>query len=96
MCLAIPGRILEFCDERRQFANVEISGVRRKINVDLLDGEPLGAGRLGADPRRLRDEQDQRERGGRSDAHAAMLGEDEAAMEEVAGYELIAQRRAAR
>jgi hydrogenase expression/formation protein HypC len=44
MCLAIPGRILEFCDQRRQFANVEISGIRRKINVDLLEGEPLGPG----------------------------------------------------
>jgi hydrogenase expression/formation protein HypC len=44
MCLAIPGRILDFCDERRQFANVEISGIRRKINVDLLEGEPLAPG----------------------------------------------------
>jgi hydrogenase expression/formation protein HypC len=44
MCLAIPGQILELCDDQRQVALVEISGVRRKVNVQLLEEEPLGPG----------------------------------------------------
>ena len=44
MCLAIPGQILELCDDKRQLAIVEISGVRRKVNVQLLEEEPLGPG----------------------------------------------------
>jgi hydrogenase expression/formation protein HypC len=44
MCLAIPGRILELCDDQRQLAIVDISGVRRKVNVQLLEEEPLGPG----------------------------------------------------
>jgi hydrogenase expression/formation protein HypC len=44
MCLAIPGQILEFCDDQRQLAIVDVSGVRRKINIQLLEEEPLGPG----------------------------------------------------
>ena len=44
MCLAIPGQILELCDDKKQLAIVDISGVRRKINVQLLEEEPLGPG----------------------------------------------------
>jgi len=44
MCLAIPGQILELCDDQRRVAIVEISGVRRKVNVQLLEEEPLGPG----------------------------------------------------
>jgi hydrogenase expression/formation protein HypC len=44
MCLAIPGQILELCDDQRQVALVEISGVRRRVNVQLLEEEPLGPG----------------------------------------------------
>jgi hydrogenase expression/formation protein HypC len=44
MCLAVPGQILELCDDRKQLAIVEISGVRRKVNVQLLEEEPLGPG----------------------------------------------------
>lgn len=44
MCLAIPGQILELCDAERQVAVVEISGVRRRVNVQLLEEEPLGPG----------------------------------------------------
>lgn len=35
MCLAVPGQIKSF-DEGRHYATVEVSGVRRKVNVDLL------------------------------------------------------------
>lgn len=36
MCLAIPGQIVEI-DEDAHFAKVEVSGVRRRINVALLE-----------------------------------------------------------
>ena len=42
MCLAIPGQIVEFCDPERFLARVDVSGVRRVINVALLSGGPDG------------------------------------------------------
>ena len=36
MCLGIPGQIIEFVDEANDIAKVEVSGVRRNINVALL------------------------------------------------------------
>jgi hydrogenase expression/formation protein HypC len=38
MCLAIPGRVVEVIDEARSLAQVEVAGVRRTVNVGLLDG----------------------------------------------------------
>ena len=38
MCLAIPGQIIEFCDPERFLARVDVSGVRRVVNVALLSG----------------------------------------------------------
>ena len=43
MCLAIPGRVIEFVDEEQRLAKVDIAGVRRSVNVSLLDGENGGA-----------------------------------------------------
>jgi hydrogenase expression/formation protein HypC len=37
MCLAIPGQVIEFVDEHNRLAKVEIAGVRRTVNVSLLD-----------------------------------------------------------
>ena len=37
MCLAIPGRVLEFVDEANRLARVDVAGVRRNVNVGLLD-----------------------------------------------------------
>ena len=39
MCLGIPGQIVEIVDEEHQIAKVEVSGVRRNVNVGLLTGE---------------------------------------------------------
>jgi hydrogenase expression/formation protein HypC len=39
MCLAIPGQILEMVDEANRLAKVDVAGVRRTVNVGLLDGE---------------------------------------------------------
>ena len=38
MCLAIPGRVVEAVDEANHLAKVDIGGVRRNVNVGLLDG----------------------------------------------------------
>jgi hydrogenase expression/formation protein HypC len=43
MCLAIPGRIVQIGAES-SVAVVEVSGVRRKVNVDLLKDEGLAPG----------------------------------------------------
>jgi hydrogenase expression/formation protein HypC len=42
MCLAIPGQIVEFCDPERFLARVDVSGVRRVVNVALVTGGPDG------------------------------------------------------
>lgn len=44
MCLAIPGQIVQFTDAAKHLATVEVSGVRRQINVDLLRHEALQPG----------------------------------------------------
>ena len=46
MCLAIPGQILEIADESNRLAKVDVAGVRRTINIGLLDtdGEGVGPG----------------------------------------------------
>jgi hydrogenase expression/formation protein HypC len=37
VCLAIPGQIVELVDEPNQLAKVEVAGVRRNVNIGLLD-----------------------------------------------------------
>ena len=86
MCLAIPGQIVEFADEQHQLAVVDVSGVRRKINIDLLRDEAPAPGdwvliHVGFAMSRI------------SEARAreqlrllAMLGEDSLAMDELEGY----------
>ncbi len=39
MCLAIPGLVLEVVDEERRLAKVDVAGVRRNVDVGLLDAE---------------------------------------------------------
>jgi hydrogenase expression/formation protein HypC len=43
MCLAIPGQVVELVDEQNRLAKVEVAGVRRNVNIGLLDEEG-GAG----------------------------------------------------
>jgi hydrogenase expression/formation protein HypC len=47
MCLAIPGRITEVVDEPNRLAKVDVAGVRRTINVGLLDGGEDGGVEVG-------------------------------------------------
>lgn len=42
MCLAIPGQVIEIVDERNRLAKVDVAGVRRTINVGLLDVDGAG------------------------------------------------------
>jgi hydrogenase expression/formation protein HypC len=44
MCLAIPGRIVEFVDEENAIAKVEVGGVRRNVNLGLLDRDAIALG----------------------------------------------------
>jgi hydrogenase expression/formation protein HypC len=86
MCLAIPGRIVSI-GPQPHLAVVEVSKVRRQINVDLLKDEGLAVGdwvliHVGFAMTKI------------SDAEAveqlrllAMLGEDEQAMRELEGYQ---------
>jgi hydrogenase expression/formation protein HypC len=43
MCLAIPGQIVEIVDVANRLADVDVAGVRRTVNVGLLDAEDGGA-----------------------------------------------------
>jgi hydrogenase expression/formation protein HypC len=85
VCLAIPGQIVELAPGGH-LATVEVSKVRRTINVDLLEDDPVAPGdwvliHVGFAMSRI------------SAEHAAeqlrllaMLGEDAQAMQELEGY----------
>ncbi len=42
MCLAIPGKIVEFVDVENQIAKVEVGGVKRNVNIGMLDDTRIG------------------------------------------------------
>ncbi len=42
MCLAIPGKVVEIIDVENHLAKVEIGGVRRAVNIGMLDDIVLG------------------------------------------------------
>ncbi len=44
MCLGIPGQVAEFVDANQHLAKVEVAGVRRTINIGLLEDERLELG----------------------------------------------------
>jgi hydrogenase expression/formation protein HypC len=39
VCLAIPGRVIEVVDEDNRLALVDVAGVRRTVNIGLLDAD---------------------------------------------------------
>ncbi len=88
MCLAIPGKIVELFPDRPHLAVVEVSGVRRNVNVDLVRQEaPLDLGdwvliHVGFAMSRISAEHaDEQMR------LLTMLGEADQAMDELKGYE---------
>ncbi|GAA2775080.1 HypC/HybG/HupF family hydrogenase formation chaperone [Nonomuraea roseola] len=44
MCLGIPGEIVEILPDHADLAKVDVSGVRRAINIGLLENERLQPG----------------------------------------------------
>jgi len=44
MCLGIPGEVVELLADRPDLAKVDVSGVKRSINIGLLEGETLVPG----------------------------------------------------
>jgi len=44
VCLAIPGQVIEVVDGANRLAKVDVAGVRRTVNIGLLDGEGESAG----------------------------------------------------
>ncbi len=85
MCLAIPGRIVSLGPEPH-LVIVEVSRVRRQVNVDLLKDEPLAVGdwvliHVGFAMTKISDREAVEQL-----RLLAMLGEDEQAMRELEGY----------
>jgi hydrogenase expression/formation protein HypC len=88
VCLAIPGKIVELDAHESHLAIVDVVGVRRKVDLGLLQDEPVRRGdwvliHVGFAMSKI------------SEAEAAeqmrtlaLLGESEAAMQEVQGYGL--------
>ncbi len=88
MCLAIPGKILEFIPENHHAALVEVAGVRRRVDLGLLEDEPPQPGdwvliHVGFALSKISEEDALEQMN-----TLRMLGEDKAAMEEVRGYGL--------
>ncbi len=42
MCLAIPGKIVEIVSAENQLAKVDVGGVRRNVNIGMLDDVIVG------------------------------------------------------
>jgi hydrogenase expression/formation protein HypC len=88
MCLAIPGKIVEIAADNRDSALVDVVGVRRRIDLGLLQDEKPAAGdwvlvHVGFAMSKI-SEQDAAEQ---MDT-LRLLGEIEGAMEEARGYGL--------
>ena len=89
MCLAIPAKIVELLpDEQQHRALVEVVGVRRHIDMGLLQDESLSIGdwvlvHVGFAMSKISEEQAQDQL-----RMLAMLGESQAALEEIQGYGL--------
>lgn len=88
MCLAIPAKIVELFPGEQSRALVEVVGVRRHIDMGLLEDDPPKAGdwvlvHVGFAMSKISEAQaiDQLQT-------LTMLGEQQAAMEEAQGYGL--------
>jgi hydrogenase expression/formation protein HypC len=44
VCLAIPGQIIDVVDDANRLAKVDVAGVKRNVNVGLLDSDGNGVG----------------------------------------------------
>ncbi len=88
MCLAIPGKVLELFPGMPYLATVEVAGVRRKVDLGLLENDMPKSGdwvliHVGFAMSKIseKDALDQMQT-------LIMLGESDQAMQEVRGYGL--------
>ena len=44
MCLAIPAQIIKVVDDANRLAQVDVAGVKRNVNIGLLDAGDAAAG----------------------------------------------------
>jgi len=44
MCLAIPGKIVEIVDVDNHIAKVDVSGVKRNVNIGMLESDDARIG----------------------------------------------------
>ena len=42
--MAIPGQVIELVDDVNRLAKVDVAGVRRNVNIGLLDMDGVGVG----------------------------------------------------
>jgi hydrogenase expression/formation protein HypC len=85
MCLAIPGKVLAL-DPGGHLAMVDVMGVRRRVNIDLVKEEGIGEGdwvliHVGFALSKVSEQEAQAQL-----KLLAALGEDQLALEEVQGY----------
>lgn len=88
MCLAIPGKIVELVTDPFNLAMVEVVGVRRRVDLSLLEDDQPVVGdwvliHVGFAMSKISEQEAEDQM-----RMLAVLGEDEAAMEEVRGYGL--------
>jgi hydrogenase expression/formation protein HypC len=88
MCLAIPGRVLELFEDNRQSALIDVVGVKRRVDLGLLEDDMPKPGdwvliHVGFAMSKI-SEKDATEQM----QMLTMLGEKDSAMEEVRGYGL--------
>jgi hydrogenase expression/formation protein HypC len=88
MCLAIPAKIVELFPEEQNRALVEVVGVRRHVDTGLLADDPPQTGdwvliHVGFAMSKISEEEALEQI-----QTLTMLGEQEAAMQEVQGYGL--------
>jgi hydrogenase expression/formation protein HypC len=92
MCLAIPGQIVEMHAEQPMLAKVDVSGVRRNVNIGLLEDSAVAPGdwifiHVGFALSKI----------GEAEAHEQLrilraMGEDQLAIDEVRGYSFADDR----
>jgi hydrogenase expression/formation protein HypC len=86
MCLAIPGQIVELSTEQAGLAKVDVAGVKRNVNISLLEDEGVASGdwvliHVGFAMSKIEASQAKDQL-----RMLAALGEDEMAMDEIRGY----------
>jgi len=92
MCLAIPGQVVEMHPDQPMLAKVDVAGVRRNVNIGLLENAAVAPGdwiliHVGFALSKI----------GEAEAHEQLrmlraMGEDELAIEEVRGYSFADDR----